>query len=69
MEDQRYEFTLHSIAGIILSGIKRNGLEKTLGDLRKKCRMVPESDEAIYQDFLDVLNKVSEKREAASKKK
>jgi len=31
--------------------------------------MAPESDEAIYQDFLNSLNKISEKREAISKKK
>ncbi len=68
-KDQRFEFTLHSLIGIVLSAVKRNGLDKTIQDLRKNCRMAPESDEATYQDFLDSINKISERYEAVAKKK
>ncbi len=68
-KDPPFEYTAYIFVGLILSAIRRNGLEATLQDLQRNCRHHPKSDEATYRDFLDVLNSVSEKHEAIARKK
>ena len=63
-KDQRYAFTLHCLIGIVLSAVRRNGIDKTIEDLQKSCRLSPKSDEHIYQDLLAMLNDMSEKHES-----
>ena len=71
MEDStasKMQFNYHCLVGVILDSIRRNGIDKTIEDLRGKCRLSPVSDEDTYQDFLNVVNGVSEKRESAYRK-
>jgi hypothetical protein len=65
--NQRFEFASYCIVGLVLDAIKRNGLEATLEDLRQSCRSHPNSDEATYRDFLDVVNRISERCDAVNR--
>ena len=69
LEGMKRDFTMHCLVGMILDSIRRNGLEKTLDDLRKNCRMSPTSNEDVYQDMLQVINRMSERREIIVQKK
>ena len=59
MESLKVEFLSYSVVSLILSAIKRNGLEKTLQDLRSNCRIEIKDNEVVYQDFLQLLNNIS----------
>ena len=69
IEDVKREFTMHCLAGIILDSMRRNGIDRTIEDLRKNCRLSPASDEQTYQDFLKIINRMSERREIIAQKK
>jgi len=66
---ERFDFMSYCVVGLILDAIKRNGLEATLEDLRKSCREHPKSDQETYKDFIDVVNRISNRCEAVAKKK
>jgi hypothetical protein len=61
-KDKKVEFLSHAIVGVILSSIRRNGLEKTLEDLNHNCRDHPESDEIVYQGLLKLVSTITEDR-------
>ena len=69
IEDEKHEFMMHCLVGIVLDAIRRNGIDVTITDLRKNCRLSPASDEQTYQDLLKVINRMSERREIIAQKK
>ena len=69
IEDEKREFMMHCLVGMILDAIRRNGIEKTLEDLHNNFRLSPASDEQTYQDLLKVINRMSERREIIAQKK
>ena len=63
IESIKLEFVMHSVVSVMLDAIKRNGLEKTLEDLNRHCRIRPVSDEGVYASLLKCINNISERRE------
>ena len=55
----------HGAVQIILTAIKRNGLEKTLEELQNAMgeywKTFPEANETIYRQFLTALDEVTTK--------
>jgi len=67
-QNQQFDFIAYHIVVMVLSSIRRNGLEKTLEDLRKNCRGWSNSNEEVYQDVLAVIDEVSTKHEEHTKR-
>lgn len=57
--NQKMDFVIHSMVGVVLAAVKRNGIEKTLEDLHKNCRLGPRGDELVYRGMLSILDKMS----------
>ena len=69
IESLKQNYMMHSLVGVLLDAIKRNGLEKTLEDLNQNCRLSPESGEDVYQGMLKCISSISERHERIAEKK
>jgi len=69
VRDTKLEFMAHTVVGVILSTIRRNGLEKTLEDLHASCQHMPESDELVYQGLLKIISNITDEHKRIAEAK